>query len=144
MGMYTELILGCRLSKDAPKILTDSLDYVINGKEDDLVSEEVKDFVVKYDLGYLCHSASYYFGQCLPTSLFCYDKISKQWVLSIRSNLKNYEGQIENFLDYISEYVTKGSGYENEIYAYVQYEEDAFPTIYSKEGIFKITQTERI
>ena len=33
MGMYTEFIFGCKLSKDTPKECLDSLDYVINGEE---------------------------------------------------------------------------------------------------------------
>lgn len=32
MGMYTEFIFGCSLSKDTPKICIDALDYVINGE----------------------------------------------------------------------------------------------------------------
>ena len=33
MGMYTEFIFGCELSKKAPKVCVDALDYVINGEE---------------------------------------------------------------------------------------------------------------
>ena len=142
--MYTELILGCSLSKDTPKILINSLDYVINHPEDDFPSEEIKNFVIDYDLMYLCHSASYYFGVSTPVCMMKYDEISKEWIVSIRSNIKNYEDQIERFLNYIFDYISHGSGYEYNIYAYVQYEEDALPTIYSKEGIFKISNIERV
>ena len=31
MGMYTELIFGCTLSKHTPKVCIDALDTVING-----------------------------------------------------------------------------------------------------------------
>ena len=33
MGMYTEFIFGCNLSKDTPKECIDALDFVINGEE---------------------------------------------------------------------------------------------------------------
>ena len=35
MGMYTEFIFGCELSKNTPKVCIDALDYVINGEEKD-------------------------------------------------------------------------------------------------------------
>lgn len=133
MGMYTELILGCKLSKSAPKLLINALDAVINHwneKDYGDASDEVKDFIIKYDLPYLFHGSSYCFGVSRSNSAFWFDNITGCWYISTRSNLKNYEDQIENFLAYLKPYVEQGSG-EADIYAYVLYEECSKPQIYS-------------
>ena len=134
MGMYTELICGCTLRKDTPKIFVDSMFWLLNntqGKE----SPEITKFIDNYDLSRILFSDSYYFGA--PSNcIFKYDKIGDNYELSIRSNLKNYEGQIEKFLDYITPYVEDGSGTKN-IFAMVLYEEDEFPTLYTVDGKYE-------
>ena len=144
MGMYTEFIFGCALKKDTPKVCVDALDLLINGDHpieyDDkkyhrdmpiirtTPEEEIKQFIEEYSLNRLIYSCSYYFGA--PTnSEFFQDKIDKTYRISIRSNLKNYEREIEKFLKYIKPYIDYGSGIDN-IYAYVLYEESSDPTIY--------------
>lgn len=137
MGMYTELILGCKLSKNAPKLLINALDAVINHwneKNYGDASDEVKDFIIEYDLPYLFHGTSYYFGVNRPNSAFWFDNITGCWSISTRSNLKDYEDQIENFLTYLEPYVEQGSG-ECDIYAYVLYEGAKKPTIYFLKDI---------
>ena len=155
MGMYTEFIFGCELSKDTPKVCVDALDYVINGEEkqpkyenpegyeqkkfnDNYIErttpvEEIQKFIEEYDMYRLFCSCSYYFGAANPIHKFHYDKISDAYHISTRADLKNYTGQIEKFIEYIAPYVISGSGYEHEIFAYVQYEEDEFPTLYGFE-----------
>lgn len=70
-----------------------------------------------------------YFGYAESKPSFYKDDISRDYKLSFRSNCKN-GGIIENFLKYIKSYIIQGSG-PSDVYAYVQYEEDEFPTIYS-------------
>lgn len=152
MGMYTEFIFGCELSKDTPKVCVDALDYVINGEEkkpkyenpegweqkrfnENYIErttpvEEIEKFIEEYDFDRLFCSCSYYFGAANPVRRFEYDNISKSYKISTRADLKNYSGQIEKFIEYIAPYVEHGSGYEHRIFAYVQYEEDHFPTMY--------------
>ena len=137
--MYTELIFGCKLSKSTPKVCLDALNHVINGKEDDTVSEEVQSFITKYSLDYLCWCSSYYFGVCESISKMWYDSISNSWRISIRSSIKNYNNEIERFLDYIKNYVERGSG-DREIYAYVTYEKAEFPTIYALTGVYNMPE----
>lgn len=150
MGMYTELILGCSLSEKTPRILIEALDWVINSKkkpkyenpknyEEKIYNErfidrtfsekEIEEFEKKYDLCCIIYSGSYYFGCADSKPSFYKDDISKDYKLSFRSNCKN-GGIIENFLEYIKPYIIQGSG-PSDVYAYVQYEEDEFPTIYS-------------
>ena len=159
MGMYTEFIFGCELSKKTPKVCVDALDYVINGEEkkpkyenpegweqkrfnENYIErttpiEEIEKFIEDYDLERLFLCSSYYFGAANPVRKFIYDSISDSYHISTRADLKNYSGQIEKFLDYIKPYVEHGSGYPHRIYAYVQYEEDSFPTIYAMDGVYK-------
>lgn len=130
--MYTELIFGATL-KNIPADLETALDCVINDNQD--ITEAAQDLIDIYSLNRIFWGSSYYFGAHRNTPTFEYDEIGKHWVLSTRANCKNYQGEIEKFLEYIEEYVEHGSG-PNEIYAYVQYEESDFPTIYSKYGKF--------
>lgn len=159
MGMYTEFIFGCELSKKTPKVCIDALDYVINGKKkkpkyenpknyeqkcfnEDYIErttpiEEIKKFIEEYDLEGLFLCSSYYFGAANPVRKFFYDNISDSYHISTRADLKNYSNQIEKFIEYIKPYVEHGSGYDHEIFAYVQYEEAPFPTIYAKDGVYE-------
>lgn len=159
MGMYTEFILGCELSEETPKVCIDALDYIINGKEKrpkyenpktweehaynesfierTTPEDEIEKFIDEHDLWRLFCSSSYYFGAPLSKT-FYYDNICKRYRISTRANLKNYKKQIEDFINYIKPYVHNGSGYEHNIFAYVQYEEDEFPTIYGLDGAYKV------
>lgn len=62
-----------------------------------------------------------------------YDENGSQWHISSRTNLKNYEGEIESFLQWIKPYIESGSG-AKEMYAIVTYEESEEPTIYYLEN----------
>ena len=124
MGMYTELILGCSLTKDLPKECVNALNNCINSS--DII---IDDFSKKYELMDICYSESAYFGSP-PSCKFIED--SDYYQLSIRSNLKNYFQEIERFLDYLRPYVEYGSGI-NEFYAIVTYEENSYPTIWFKD-----------
>lgn len=160
MGMYTEFIFGCALSKDTPKICIDALDYVINGQDKKpkyenpetweekeynekfieriSTDDEIQAFIGEYDFGRLFCSDSYYFGAPVSSKKFYQDYIDKTYRISTRANLKNYNRQIEKFIEYIKPYVIQGSGFDHNIFAYVQYEEAEFPTIYALDGTYKI------
>ena len=162
MGMYTEFIFGCSLSKDTPKIAIDSLDYVVNGEnkrpkyenptdwaetlynskyiERTSSYDDIQKFIGEYDLGRLFCCDSYYFGAPQSAKLY-YDTIDGTYKISTRASLKNYNGQIEKFIDYIKPYIKSGSGYEHNIFAYVQYEEAEFPTIYGIDGTYEVNPT---
>ena len=161
MGMYTEFIFGCELSKNTPRVCVEALDFVINGEDKQpkydnpegweqkdynehyidrtLPVEEIKAFIDKYDFYGLFCSCSYSFGAANPISKFYWDSISSSYHISTRADLKNYTNQIETFIDYIKEYVESGSG-DYEVYAYVQYECDDLPTIYSLQGVYDVSK----
>jgi len=58
-----------------------------------------------------------------------FDDISKSWHLSTRSNIKNYEQEIQTFLEWIKPYIDGGSG-GRDMYAIVIYEEQEELDIY--------------
>ena len=160
MGMYTEFIFGCALSEDTPKICIEAMDYVINGEEKKpryenpknyqeesfnenyiertYTDEEINEFIEKYDFWRLFRCYSYYFGAANPVGKFYYDSIYKHYHISTRADLNNYDGQIERFIDYIKPYIVQGSGYSHNVFAYVQFEESEFPTIYAMDGKYSV------
>ena len=124
MGMYTELIFGANLKKDTPKKVINALKYMIGeteGKPNDFPLPDGR-------CEWLFRCASYYFGVSNPVSKMWFDEISKNWILSTRSNIKNYNGEIEAFLKWIKPYICSGSGVRH-MYAIVTYEESE-PEIY--------------
>lgn len=160
MGMYTEFIFGCSLSKDTPKECIDALDYVINGPDKEpkienpktyaeikfnagyidrtTSDEDIQAFIDKFDLRGLMRSCSYYFD-APPVSSMYFDDIDHAYHISSRANLKNYNHEIESFIEYIRPYINGGSGLK-EVFAYVMYEEDEFPTIYTLEGDYDVSE----
>ena len=125
MGRYTELIFGADLKKDTPDNVIEALKYMIGDTE-----EKPKDFPLPDGrCEWLFRGSSYYFGVSSPVSKMWKDDIGGNWVLSTRSNIKNYEGEIEAFLKWIKPYIDSGSG-SNDMYAIVTYEEAETPDIY--------------
>lgn len=71
----------------------------------------------------ICCCSSYYFDG-LTHSIMSFDTISKTWKVNIRANLKNYDSEIEKFLDWLAPYI-KTYGF----IGYTRYEEFDDPTL---------------
>ena len=124
MGMYTELIFGASLKEETPKQVIDTLKYILGQ-----IEERPNDFPLPEGrCEWLLRGGSCYFGVNSAVSKLWFDDISKQWVISTRSNIKNYEEEIETFLRWIKPWIESGSG-SREMYAIVTYEEGE-PEIY--------------
>lgn len=124
MGVYTELIFGASLKKDTPTEVINTLKYIVG---------EIKEKPENFPLSegrceWLLTGGSYYFGVSEPVTKLWQD-IQDDWRLSARCSIKNYGGEIEEFLEWIKPYIDGGSG-SRDIYAYTIYEEDREPTIY--------------
>jgi hypothetical protein len=127
MGMYTEIIFGAALRKDTPKNIIEIIQKMIN-KED--TSKLVLDHpFFRSERPWLLISAGSYYFPGIVEPQFRFDDIAEQWYLHFRTNIKNYDDEIEKFLDWIKPYIYQGSGSKN-FYAIVIYEEDEIPTIY--------------
>lgn len=130
MGMYTELILGCKLKSETPNEIIDVLTYMTVKDQDGFELPEAWPFPADSRHKWMFWGGSYYFGVTHGTEpYFQYDAISKAWILSTRSNIKNYNSEIETFLAWLKPWIEQGSG-AREFYAIVTYEEAAAPTIY--------------
>lgn len=121
MGMYTELIFGARLKKQTPQTIIDALTELVDGSYDGVNG------VINLGRNPL-RGGSYYFGVCAPVSKIWMDEITGQYVISTRGNIKNYDNDIEIFLEWIKPFIDSGSG-ESEMYAIVTYEESK-PILY--------------
>jgi len=125
MGMYTELIFGAELKKETPKQVINALKYIIGELEN-----KPNDFPLpKGRCEYVLKGCSYYFAVSESLSKIWFDEISKSWKISSRSNIKNYENEIEKFLEWIKPHIERGSG-AKDMYAMTIYEEDFEPIIY--------------
>lgn len=143
MGMYTELIFGATLKENTPTYVTDALNSVINDKTNVNLSDEVKQFIDEYSLSKLIWCSSYYFGAHSNKPSCTFDKIANRWSISFRANCKNYQCEIEKFIEFIKPYVEYGSGPTN-IFAIVQYEKDDYPTLYGTDDKYEYLDKERI
>ena len=78
---------------------------------------------------------SYYFDGDTHSTLR-YDDIARQYMLTVRCNLKNYDDEIALFLDWIGPYV---SSLDGTFHGYTIYEEDIEPTLiyYKRPGSFE-------
>ena len=105
MGMYTELILGAELNKDTPKLVIDSLKYMIGETEEKPDEFPLPDGRCEW----LLQGGSYYFAVSSPVSKMWKDEIDRCWHISTRSNIKNYSNEIETFLEWLEPYSDEGS-----------------------------------
>jgi hypothetical protein len=122
MGMYTELIFGAKLKKDTPNEVIETLRYLVGDIEK---PEKVAIDLWRNPLNF----GSYYFAVNSPVRKMWFDEIDEEWHISTRANIKNYESDIEKFLEWIKPFVAGGSG-TRDMYAIVIYEESDEPTIY--------------
>lgn len=133
MGMYTELIFGASL-KDLDttaikgiKWLLGDMNFPLNELPNDELFQDTE-----CDNSGIFTVSSYYFGVNEPINRFWHNDIGNDYRLSLRFNLKNYDGEIEKFLRWIRPYISGGSGLRD-FYAIVCYEEQDIPTIYYKD-----------
>lgn len=120
MGMYTELVVGCRLVK-LPNDVWHQLDRLVGERE---VIEVVDNNGAAWPFA-IGGSADF---PCQHATL----EIDEYWdsfVLNIRMSRKNYHGEMESFLRWLRPYVAAGSG-SHDLFAWTHYEEDRLPTFY--------------
>lgn len=125
MGMYTELIFGATLKKETPNEVIEVLKYMLGESENKPDNFPLPEGRCEW----LFRGGSYYFAVNNSVSKMWLDDIDNCYHISTRSNIKNYNNEIEIFLRWIEPYISGGSGV-NDMYAIVIYEEQDEPTIY--------------
>jgi hypothetical protein len=128
--MYTELHLNVELKRDTPDEVIGVLRAMVDGRAmvDDITGPDHPLFSTQRWRSMLRIDSAFFPADTRST--LRYDNFSKSFFLCIRCNLKNYDGEIEHFIDWISPYV------EDEGFAgYSRYEEADDPTlIYIKDS----------
>lgn len=127
MGMYTEIFINVSLRKDTPdKVVRD-----LRGLFDADYPAEVKSpFFRRGRMTCIGRTSSYYFQPRATSNMF-FDDIAGQWYVLSRSDLKNYGSEIEQFFDWIDEYVDASPG---EFIGYHRYEDDDTPVLVFKKN----------
>lgn len=125
MGMYTEFHFNVKLKKDVPEDVIEVLRFMTADRDK---PERLPNHPLFRDdtrWGYMLTCDSYYFPMTVATSLL-YDNIAKGYFLSVRSNFKNYNNEIDKFLNWIIPYV---ADYHDNFLGFYRYEEAEEPTL---------------
>jgi len=122
MGMYTEFVMTARI-KDVPEVVA-VLKYMAGQSDEKPALPDHPLFLApRWDMLFRC--SSYYFVP-LSVAKFEYDDIGKYWCLISYASIKNYDQEIEKFIDWIKPYVDN----DDTMFGYSRYEEMREPTIY--------------
>lgn len=127
MGMYTELHFNAGMIRDLPRQIVDTLSYMtdqVRGAPVELPRHPLFD-TQRWDFMLRCDSA--YFP-ATPASSLDYDEDARRYYLHVRCNLKNYDGEIGKFLDWVMPYVDA----DTECLGYHRHEENDHPTLIYK------------
>lgn len=118
MGMYTELLIKAGVKSDLPAEVESVLQFLFNNgdKPEHLPSHN---FFNKGRWEFIGKSSSFYH---VPWSISRYEHD----VIFSRSDLKNYDSEIESFLDWVKPYI---NGCEGDCIGYTWYEEDDQPKL---------------
>ncbi len=120
--MYTELIFGASLKSETPEHVIQALKYMIG------IEEKAPEGFVWEGRNPL-RGGSFSFGLTASVADMYYNRIRREWEISVRSSIKDYDGDIYKFLDWIRRFISRGSGLRD-MYAIVIYEEDEVPVAY--------------
>ncbi len=127
MGMYTELVCAFELTEETPRHIIETLEFMCGQREDHpnelpdhkLFSEETR-------WKWMLQSDSCYFDGKTHSEIVN-DTVIGVCYVTIRCNLKNYDDEIENFIDWVSPYIRKD--YDHYFIGYERYEENKKPTL---------------
>ncbi|AWQ17081.1 MULTISPECIES: hypothetical protein [Bacillus] len=127
MGMYTELVCAFELIEETPSHIIETLEFM-SGQRDEQPDELPDDklFSGGSRWKWMLQSDSCYFDGKTHSEIV-YDTLVGGCYVTIRCNLKNYDNEIENFIEWISPFIYKKD--ENYFIGYKRYEEDKEPEL---------------
>ena len=133
MGMYTEIYVKAVLKENVDDNVINILKYMLGIDDVELEDLTIPSHSLFETERWHCmlRSGSYYH---IPYSvkLFEYNDISENYYLVVRSDFKNYQGEIGKFFDWIKQYLEQD--YYKTFMGYSLYEEEYEPTLYYVEG----------
>ena len=125
MGMFTELYISSKLKEDTPKDIQDVVIWLFEDRSTEVRRVPDHPFFKTSRWAQIGGGSSYYFTP-FETSRAVYDRVTKSVYFTSRSDLKNYDDEIGQFLDWITPYLDLETG---EHIGHVRYEEDEKPTL---------------
>ncbi len=129
MGMYTELHFDAELKQLTDQDVIDILEFM-TGKESrkpNCIPDHPLFNTDRWE--FMLGSDSYYFSSNTSSTIIL-DSISDTYFLNIKCNLKNYDHEIEKFINWISKYIDPSEHF----LGFMRYEKDIEPTlIYRQE-----------
>lgn len=128
MGMYTELHFNAELKQTTPQEVLQVLRHMLNAPgapARDALTLPAHPLFSTDRWGFMLTCDSYYFAAQTHSTL-TYDEITKTHYLCIRCNLKNYDQEIEKFIDWVSPYV---DGFPGDFLGFHRYETTEQPTL---------------
>jgi hypothetical protein len=130
MGMYTELRFAAKLKKDTPKQVIHILTKMADGQKlGGLETPSHPLFGTSRWEGMLV-TDSYYFSADTQSTIR-YDQTAGAYYLTIQCNLKNYDGEIEKFVEWVMPYVDATEG---EHLGHTRYESNDIPDMLYAKG----------
>jgi hypothetical protein len=123
--MYTELHYNVELRRDIPQQVIDVLEFML---DNDLPQPELPEHTLfkTHRWPVMLRMSSAYFEA--PTRSELITEPAHR-TLSVRCNLKNYDGEIEAFVDWMNPYV---AAFKGDFLGFSRYEETEDPTIIRK------------
>ena len=124
MGMYTELVLKFEISKNLPKDVMQVFEYLFNnGEEPSFIPDH--EFFKKSRWFVIGKSSSFYHHpECVKS--WCDVDYSDTIYIFSRSDLKDYNNEIQSFVDWAKPYIRPSTG---DCLGWVWYEEEDAPTL---------------
>lgn len=132
MGMYTKVNLIIKIKKDVPLNVKQIIESMFECCDlEDMVARGIelpnhKFFKDERRVWFPMSSGSYYFTGTTNSNLY-YRDVDDKMVLHIDTDFKNYDDEIELFLDWIRPYIDAS---EYSFLGYSLFESDANPTLY--------------
>jgi hypothetical protein len=123
MGMYTEIYVNVDLKKDTPDNIIKVLKAICEMLPDQECSEVLVDYPPRWEC--LFSNMSYY-TPSTSCKFLEFDEITQRWSLLGKGDIKNYEGEIKKFFEWIIPYV---DGCSEDFIGYHRHEEDREPTL---------------
>jgi hypothetical protein len=125
MGMYTELVLNVTLRSDTPPEAMAVLRHLANGDQEPTQLPDHPFFKCeRWRMVMQC--SSHYFIPFALSKLEVLSYAQAGGYLSTRSDLKNYDDEINLFVDWLTPYIDALPG---DCLGYQRYEEDQRPTL---------------
>lgn len=124
MGMYTELVLKCQIKEDAPTDVKSVIAHMFCGDD---APEKLPDhpFFGLTRWNFIGSCSSFYHHPEVVNSCPKFDYTNSQYIFS-RSDIKDYDGEIESFIDWLKPYVDAPEG---QCIGWSWYEEEQQPTL---------------